>query len=787
LNPYASPSTITATAEDFPPPDTTITRTQAAADGARRAPFAPGRLLGRYRIIRTLGEGGMGVVYRAVDERLNREVALKTIRGGAADEHARTRLWREARSAASLRHPNVCQLFEISEEDGELFLTMELLDGEPLSSRIARGPLACAEAVQVALAILSALEALHRHGLVHRDLKPSNVFLTPHGVKLLDFGLARSMATDVEATATPLTLRGSLVGTPNYMAPEQVVGGSVDGRADLFAAGCVLFEMLCGKPPFASDTTVRVLNAIVTDDPPALGGSPLVVAIDRVVRRVLEKQPAERYQTADAMAHDLRQTLLVPDSPANGPARPMTRLIVLPLRVLRPDAETDFLAFGLSDAITNSLSGLDSLVVRSSVAAARFADTADVTAIGTEAGVDVVLTGTLVRAGGQLRVSAQLVAASDAAVLWSHTSQVTLGDLFVLQDQLASRIVESLSLPLTDREHRLLKHDVPATAKAYEFYLRGSQALAGYAPSTARDLFLQCLDADPRYAPAWARLGAAYRSLGKFDEGQSEDLLQRADEAFRRALELNPDLSLAHNLYARLKADLGRAHDAMVDLLDRARIRTSDVDLFAGLVQSCRYCGLLDASAAAAERARRLDRLVRTSAVHTYFMMGDYQRALDVTADEPADPVTLGLVLLMLGRTEDALHALERGREWELPVGRAWTEALHLVAQGRRQDALAATQHQVLAWTYKDPETIHHLARQLAFLGDGERALVLLERALHEGFYCAQALSRDPWLDSLRADARFTRLLHEADARSRASRAACLDADGDRLLGLSWR
>jgi tetratricopeptide (TPR) repeat protein len=398
-----------------------------------------------------------------------------------------------------------------------------------------------------------------------------------------------------------------------------------------------------------------------------------------------------------------------------------------------------------------------------------------------------VLTGTLVRAGGKLRVSTQLVATSDSAVLWSLASQVELGDLFALQDQLASRIVESLSLPLTEREHRLLKHDVPATAKAYEFYLRGNQALARYEMSTARDLFLQCLDADPRYAPAWARLGAAYRSLGKFDNGQSDDLLRRADAAFRRALELNPDLSLAHNLYARLKADLGRAHEAMVGLLGRARVRTSDVDLFAGLVQSCRYCGLLDASAAAADRARRIDRNVRTSAVHTYFMLGDYQRALEITEHDPADPVTLGLVLIMLGRPEDAVRALDRGKEWELAAGRAWTAALQLVAHGRREEALGATQRYVLSWTYRDPETVYHLARQLAFLGDGEQALTLLERAVNEGFFCAPALSRDPWLDGLRADARFTRLLHEADVRSRASRAACLDADGDRLLGLSWR
>jgi TolB-like protein len=727
----------------------------------------------------------MGVVYQAVDQRLNRDVALKMIRRDAGDEHARARMWREARAAASLNHPNVCQLYEVSEEDGELFLTMELLEGEPLSARLARGPLACAEAVQITLAVLTALEALHQRDLVHRDLKPSNVFLTPRGVKLLDFGLARTMPAGLEAaTATNLTLAGGPIGTPNYMAPEQVLGQAVDGRSDVFAAGSMLFEMLAGKPPFASDSVVRVFHAIVANDPPALGGSPAVTAVDRVIRRALSKSPDARYQTADAMSHDLRLVLLIPDSGAAGAARPMTRLIVLPFRVLRADPETDFLAFSLPDAITNSLSGLNSLIVRSSIVASRFSNPElDVNTIAADAGVDVVLTGTLMRAGDRIRVSTQLVAVPDGAVVWSQTSQLALGDLFALQDNLASRIVESLSLPLTEREHRLLKHDVPATAKAYEFYLRANQSLVQYAPSTARDLYLQCLEEDPRYAPAWARLGAAYRSLGKFSSTQSVELLQRSDAAFLRALELNPDLSVAHNLYARLQIDLGHAHDAMMALLGRARVRTADPDLFAGLVQACRYCGLLGASVAADGQARRVDRHARTSVVHTYIMMGDYGRALDVTADDPADPVTLGIVLIMLGRGEDAVNALEAGRAWEVSMTRKWTESLRLLAQGRRDEALAATQ-ELMSPSYRDPETFYHVARQLAFLGDREAALTLLERAVEGGFFCAATLGRDPWLDVLRADSRFTRMLLDADARSRASHAAFLEADGDRVLGL---
>ena len=245
---------------------------------------------GRYRIVRKLGEGGMGVVYAAHDDRLDRPVAIKRIRPGHGDGQERERLWREARAAASVNHPNVCQLYEIDEDGDGLFLAMELLDGEPLSARLARGPLLPSEAVQIALAVLSALAALHQKGIVHRDLKPSNIFLAPHGVKLLDFGLARPFNGGCGRTSeSDLTLPGVLLGTPHYMAPELIEGRVVDARSDLFVLGIVLYEMLAGKPPFRGDSVFEVARAIVQDEPPALGGSPGIVGLDRIIHRALRK------------------------------------------------------------------------------------------------------------------------------------------------------------------------------------------------------------------------------------------------------------------------------------------------------------------------------------------------------------------------------------------------------------------------------------------------------------------------------------------------------------------
>jgi len=327
----------------------------------------------RYRIVRKLGEGGMGEVYAAHDERLDRPVAIKRLRPDRSDGQERERLWREARAAASVNHPNICQLYEIDSEGDELFLAMELLDGEPLSARLTRGALPVGEAGQIGLSVLGALAALHLKGIVHRDLKPSNIFLAQHGVKLLDFGLARPLTAGKD-----LTIPGMVMGTPRYMAPEQIEGGVVDARSDLFVLGAVLYEMVAARPAFNGNSVFAVARAITSEEPAALGGSASVVALDRVIHRALRKRPDDRYQTAAAFAQELRAALLAMDSASISPVRPITRLVVMPFRVLRPDPSIDFLAFSLADAVSSALSGLGSVVVRSTAAASRFAtDTPD--------------------------------------------------------------------------------------------------------------------------------------------------------------------------------------------------------------------------------------------------------------------------------------------------------------------------------------------------------------------------------------------------------------------------
>lgn len=747
-----------------------------------------GTQLGPYSISRKLGAGGMGVVYEAWDARLERAVALKILNKSSLDAAAEKRLLREGRMAAAINHPSICQLYDIGEDRGQVFLVMELLEGESLTERISRGPTELASAVQMTLGILTSLDAFHRKGLVHRDLKPSNIFLTQHGIKLLDFGLSRSVipVVDEEATAitqlTQLSHQGDLAGTPQYMAPEQLQGKEPDHRADLFATGAVLFEMLTGRKAFSGRNAIEVFHAILHEQPPALTGSAAISAVDLIVRRALAKKPDERYNSAQSMSDDLRTAMMLEDTGNPAQARAMTRLIVLPFRMLRPDPEIDFLTFSLPDAITNSLFGLTSLVVRSSVAASKYAGPApDLKQIAAEAEVDIVLTGALLRSGEQLRVSAQLAEAASGTVIWSQTSQMNLKEIFQLQDEIVQRVVQSLELPLTARENRLLRHDVPANATAYEFYLRANQLATDWGQTfTARDLYLDCVGRDPNYAPAWARLGRCYRVLAKY--GGDDDDFSRAESAFRRSLELNADLTLAHNLFAGLEADLGRAESAMLRLLERARTNRSDPNLFSGLVYACRFCGLLDASVAAHQHACRLDPHIPTSVTQSYFMSGDFRLALETSGGDFG--YMEALALASLGREREALDLL-RNREQrpaQHPLIRFFLSSLRALLEGKSQESLAMSE-QGIAAIRRGGEELFYFVRQLSYLGETERAVFELERAIEQGFFCHAALLRDPWLNALRPDSRFINILSKAKSRHEAARNMFVEAGGMQILG----
>lgn len=466
-----------------------------------------------------------------------------------------------------------------------------------------------------------------------------------------------------------------------------------------------------------------------------------------------------------------------PGEPAQVP-----RLIVLPFRMLRPDPDIEFLAFSLPEALTSSLGGLQSLVVRSSMAAARFANgSMDPHKIGVEADVDLIVTGTLLRAGNEVRAATQLTDASNGTLLWSHAAQAPVGDLFSLQDDLTHRIVSSLSLPLTDREHQILRRDVPSSARAYEYFLRGNQlSYDSKQWSVARDLYTQCVEEDPRYAPAWARLGRIHHVMGKYLPTGTQQGLVHAEAAFRRALEVNPDLTIAHKLFAQLEVDLGRAHDAMVRLTERAH--TADPELLAGMVSACRYCGLLDASVAAHLRALDLEPKIRTSVGHTWFLQADHARVVTVKIAEY--PYIVAISLAELGRTAEALSVI-RDLDQKMPTRlRDFILAARMLLEKRPAESIAAV-GRVVASDFRDPEGLFYLSRHLAHLNETGAALDLFERVVAGGFFCFPAMARDPWLDSLRRKPAFTRLLRRAQVQHQEALAAFIRLGGDKVLGVA--
>ncbi len=459
------------------------------------------------------------------------------------------------------------------------------------------------------------------------------------------------------------------------------------------------------------------------------------------------------------------------------------RLIVLPFRLLRHDSELEFLSFGLADAITTSLSGLESLIVRSSLVAARYESNADLKRIADETGVDLILAGTLLHSGHALRLSAQLVEGRTGTVLWCHSAQGSLQDVFQLQDQIVRSIVESLVVPLSARDLKLLRHDVPANSTAYVHYLRANELAYDFDP-TARDLYLKCVEEDPLFAPAWARLGRCCRIIAKF--GGDPENFSRAEEALRRALKLNPDLALAHNQLAYLEADSGRAEGAMTRLLARARTHGTDAELFAGLVHVCRYCGLLEASLRAHQLAFSLDPTVRTSVCHTHFLLADYPRALESSKE------LLGFVgplaLLLLGRAKEAI-SLARELECtgtQLPLVRDAFSATRALAEGARAETLTLAEHGS-GLIKHGPEELFQIAHHFAYFGEHERTLQLISRAVDEGFYCYPALLRDPWFKVLRASGEFEAIRQRALERHTKAVRAFVEAGGEQILGAAIR
>jgi len=543
----------------------------------------------------------------------------------------------------------------------------------------------------------------------------------------------------------------------------------------------------CGvRNTFDGRTIADVIHATVYEQPPALSGSATVAAVDRVIRQALAKLPSDRLPSAEVMAEELRWAGGLDTEASTSQTHALTRIVVLPFRVLRPDPETDFLAFSLPDAITTSLSGNGSLIVRSSAVASRFkSEVPDLKALATEANVDRVVMGTLLRSGDQLRAVAQLVEAPGGTVLTSHTVQAPLGDLFRLQDDIARRVVEALSLPLTGAAPHT--PDTPHNAHAYELYLRANELARTYEGMVqARDLYEQCLDLDPAFAPAWAHLGRCHRVIAKFIDGSSDEA--RAKTALDRALALSPRLAVAHKYYAQLEADMGQSTNALVRLLEQATQHGNDPELFAGLVHACRYCGLFEQAIDAHTEAKRLDPNAPSTIEQTVLMTADVERLLSLGprtfdpggGDQGIKVIGLGLA----GRRDEALTILNNMTQMaRIQTFQTWMTYLRAWLDRRIPDMRAAQSSLRELKIMNDPEALFQIGVLFCDVGEFELGLDYVKRAIARGYYVAPTLERRTQFDAIRNQPAFQSILAAAQEGRTRSLAAFRDAGGERLLG----
>jgi serine/threonine protein kinase/Tfp pilus assembly protein PilF len=525
----------------------------------------PGTRLGPYEILRALGAGGMGRVYRARDTRLDRDVAVKVLHDRQEnDAEALARFHLEAKAVAALSHPNILAIHDFAVHEGLPFTVTELLDGQSLRELLAAGPLPWRQAAEIGVAVADGLSAAHAKGIVHRDLKPENLFVTAEGrVKILDFGLALwSDVRSAPAAASSLPTLGPadpgiVVGTVGYMSPEQARGLPVDTTSDIFSLGCVLYELVTGRRPFARDTPSDTLAALLSEEPAALSasGRQAPPELARVIRHCLEKNAAVRFQSARDLAFALRAVLAdsgvgrVAARPPAGRSRSRS-LAVLPFVNESADPDTEYLSDGITESIINSLAPLPKLrvVARASVFRFKGRDLDSRTA-AIELNADVLLTGRVVQRGDLLNISAELVDAASESQLWGQRYTRRVADLQAVQDEIAGEISAALKLRLSGAQKKRLAKRATVDNEAFKDYLRGLYYWNKWSAddiAKAVECFRQAIDKDPAYALAHAGLAYAYAVSAFYTYLPNAEAMPRARAAAQRALEIDPDLAEAH-------------------------------------------------------------------------------------------------------------------------------------------------------------------------------------------------------------------------------------------------
>ncbi|MCX5801031.1 MAG: protein kinase [Candidatus Eisenbacteria bacterium] len=736
-----------------------------------------GKTISHYRILEKLGEGGMGVVYKAEDTKLKRRVALKFLPSELTpDAEAKERFIQEAQAASALDHSNICNVHEIGETDeGQLFIAMACYEGETLKKKIERGPLKVDETVGIAVQVAQGLAKAHEHGIVHRDIKPANVILTKDGVaKILDFGLAKL------AGPAKLTKTGSTAGTAAYMSPEQARGDSVDSRTDIWSLGVLIYEMLTGQLPFRSQYEQAMVYAILNEEPlPASsprGNVPF--QLEQLVKKAMAKNRDQRYKGASEILNELRgiaEKLRLAESGEGGEARHLgPSIAVLPFRDMSPQGDQDYFCEGMAEELINGLAQVEGLRVVARTSAFQFkGKNLDVRKIGEQLDVGTVLEGSVRKAGNRVRVTAQLVSVTDGYHLWSEKYDREMEDVFSIQDEISLAIVEKLKVRLLGEEKDRLLKRYTKNLDAYNLYLQGRwmwNRRTEEGLKKAIGYFRQAIEKDPNYALAYAGLASTYVVLPEHAVIPPKEMISEAEGAARKALELDPTLGEAHAVLGMIKSEVEWDWAGAEREFKRA-IELDPSNPTAGHWHShlLRHRGRLDEALAEIKRAQELDplSLVISSNVGEvlYYLrqydeaIAQYKKTLELDPNFAVAHSCLGSVYAAQGRFDEAIAESQKARALlgSSPFG--LSELGYAYARSGNKGEAARILNELLGLSKQAYSVSSGIALVYCGLGDKDKAFEWLEKAYQKREGGFLYLKMDPAWDGLRSDARFSELL----------------------------
>jgi len=764
-----------------------------------------GQTLGHYRVVEKIGQGGMGVVYRAHDERLDRDVALKVLPPGLlADETARQRFRKEALALSRLNHPNIATVHDFDTQGGADFLVMELIPGATLSEKLAGGALSEKEITRLGSQMAQGLAAAHEQGVVHRDLKPGNLRVTPDGrLKILDFGLAtlRRPQGDDAATVTALETEG-VAGTLPYMSPEQLRGEKADARSDIYAAGVVLYEMATGRRPFAESGGAQLITAILQQTPPAPSSinQRVAPALEAIIVKALDKEPERRYQSAREIAVDLeRMTAPVAAAAPGRRRRPVVQwawgsvaalvlavslylvtrrgeaidsLAVLPFANAGGNPDAEYLSDGITETLIDRLSQLPKLTVPSRNSVFRYkGKETDPQAAGRELKVRAVLTGRVTQRGDSLAIRAELVDVSSNRQLWGEQYNRKLADILAVQEEIAGQIADKLRVRLTGEDKKRLTKRHTDNAEAYQLYLKGNF----YAAQATKDgfnkgmeHFRQAIALDPNYALAHAGIALAYAWTTDWVL-PSREAIPKSEAAARKALELDETLAEAHTAlgFARAFYDWNWTQ-AETEFRRAIQLNPGYARAHGWYAWVLAFQRRFDEALAEARRARELDPLSAEanwgSGIILYLARRHDQAIEQLRATVDLEPnywparVWLGHCYEETGRMPEALAEFQKARQIDkVPEIVASLGRFHALSGSRAEAQRALEEVEQLAKDY--PVMSYDVALVHLALGDRDQAFKRLEKALEARDAWVVLLATDPRLDPLRSEPRFQNLV----------------------------